>query len=194
MGSWLKSGGVALAVLAFLAGAALVGYGRWTAPVAEGDTALSAGQLDRALAGYAAAERRFDALPVTRQLFAREHARTVTNQLWALYRLGRYDDTVDKAEHAPAGAAPHFWAGCAFFQKAAAEEKPEGRLGWLTRAEEEFRQAVEAEPQDWDAKFDFELTTRLVAALKKQPKTPPAQMMQLLRPPPPSGKPVRRVG
>ena len=41
----------------------------------------------------------------------------------------------------------------------------------------------------------FELTTRLAAELRKQPKTPHNQLMQLLRPEPKAGaRPVKRVG
>ena len=72
---------------------------------------------------------------------------------------------------------------------------PDPRLGWLTRAEDEFRRALEAEPADWDTKYDFELVTKLAAELRRQPKTPPNQLMQLLRPQPkPGAKPVKRVG
>jgi len=194
MTSAMKSIGSALLLLVLAAGGVSLAYARWTAEAAEADTALADGQLERALAGYAAAEARFDRLPAARQLFSADYDRIVANQLWVLYRLGRYDETIDKAERAPEAAAPHFWSGCAFFEKARVEEKPEARLGWLTRAEEELRRAVEAAPGDWDTKFDFELTTRLAAELRKQPKTPPAQLMQLLRPPPASGKPARRVG
>ncbi len=102
---------------------------------------------------------------------------------------------IDKAERAPEEANPHFWAGCAFVDKARVEASAEARLGWLTRAEEEFRRAVEATPDDWDTKFNFELTTRLAAELRKQPKNPPNQLMQLLRPQPKAGaKPPKRVG
>jgi tetratricopeptide (TPR) repeat protein len=194
LSSVLKSFGTVVAVLALLLGAAALGYGRWTRAIAEGDAALAAGQLDRAIASYTIAEARFDALPAARQLFATDYGHAVANHLSALYQLERYDETIDKAERSPERAAPHFWAGCALFEKAAAEQKPEAQLGWLTRAEEELRRAVEAAPDDWDTKYDFELTTRLAAALRKQPKTPPKQMMQLLRPPAPSGKPARRVG
>src|SRR6476661_9004936 len=186
--------GSTLAVLLLAAGLTLIGYARWTAHVAGGDAALADGQLEQALAEYRLAEARFDALPAVRQFAAGEYARVVSNHLLALYRLQRYDEVIDLAQKAPAGAAPSFWAGSAFFQKAIVEEQPDARLGWLGRAEEEFRKAIESAPGDWDTKYDFELTTRLAAELRKQPKTPPKQLMQLLRPPTPAGKPVKRVG
>jgi hypothetical protein len=194
MNSRLLSVGSVLMIALLLAGAVGIGYGAWTRPIAAADRALEAGQLEAALSGYAAAEARFDRLPAAKQLFAAEYQRVVANQLWALYRLDRYDDTIEKAESAPEGALPHFWSGCAFFEKGRAEEKPEARLGWLSRAEEELRRAVQASPGDWDTKFDFELTTRLVAELRQQPKTPPTQLMQLLRPQPKTDKPAKRVG
>jgi tetratricopeptide (TPR) repeat protein len=190
----MKSVGAALAVVALLAGVAMLAYARWTRDLVRADEALAAGRLDEALAGYQAAGVRFDRTPAARQMFAGEYDRAVANHLWVLYRLERYDETIELAERAPAGALPHFWSGCAFFEKAVVEEKPETRLGWLSRAEDELRKAVEAAPDDWDTKYDFELTSRLAAELRKQPKTPPRQLMQLLRPPSPSGKPARSVG
>lgn len=181
-------------VLLLVSGAALIGYDRWTAHVGSGDAALADGRLDQAVAEYKLAEARFDALPAVRQLAAVEYARVVGNHLLTLYRLKKYDEVIDLAQRAPAAAAPSFWAGSAFFQKAIVEEQPDARLGWLGRAEEEFRKAIEAAPDDWDTKYDFELTTRLAAELRKQPKTPPKQMMQLLRPPQPGTKTPRRVG
>jgi tetratricopeptide (TPR) repeat protein len=186
--------GSTLVVLLLAAGLALIGYARWTAHVAGGDAALADGQLEQALAEYRLAEARFDALPAVRQFANTEYTRVVANHLLALYRLQRYDEVIDLAQKAPAGAAPSFWSGSAFFQKALVEEQPDARLGWLGRAEEEFRKAIESAPDDWDTKYDFELTTRLAAELRKQPKTPPKQMMQLLRPPQPGVKTPRRVG
>src|SRR5262245_58893662 len=121
----LASGAIALLLAA---GAAAVAYGRWSDPIAEGDRAVADGQLDRALASYARAERRFDRVSPAKQLFARDYDRTIANELWALYRLGRFDDTIEKADRAPDGADPHYWAGCAYFEKAIAEEKAEARL------------------------------------------------------------------
>ena len=191
----VKSFATAAIVVALLAGVAAVAYARWSDPIAEGDRAAADGRLDLALAAYARAEQRFDRIAPAKQLFLRDYDRAVENQLWALYRLGRYDDAIEKADRAPEGAEPHFWAGCALFQKAVVEEKADSRLGWMSRAEEELRRAVEAAPDDWDTKYDFELVTRLAAELRKQPQTPPNQLMQLLRPQPKLGaKPPRRVG
>jgi tetratricopeptide (TPR) repeat protein len=186
-------GSILIAVL-LIAGIGLIGYARWTAHIASADAALAEGRLDQALADYKLAEARFDALPAIRQLAAGEYTRVVGNHLLTLYRMKRYDEVIDLAQRAPADAAPSFWSGSAFFQKALVEEQPDARLGWLGRAEEEFRKAVAAAPDDWDTKYDFELTTRLAAELRKQPKTPPKQMMQLLRPPQPGTKTPRRVG
>jgi tetratricopeptide (TPR) repeat protein len=191
----LKSVGSALMVVLLIVGAGAVVYARWTRPIADADAALEDGDYGRALASYSAGEARFDRLPPVKQAFSTEYNRIVSNELWLLYKLERYDQTIDKAERAPEGAQPHFWAGCAFFDKARAEENTDARLGWLSRAEEEFRRAVEATPDDWDTKFNFELTTRLAAELRKQPKTPPNQLMQLLRPEPKAGpRPVKKVG
>jgi tetratricopeptide (TPR) repeat protein len=190
----LKTLGAALVLVLFLAGASLAAYARWTRPIAAADAALGDGRLDDAISGYRTAETRFDQVPAARQLFQSEYARAYTNHLWALYRAKRYDEVIDLADKGPAEAAPHFYSGCAFFLKGAAEEQPETRLGWFTRAEEEFHKALDTSPDDWDTKYDFELTTRLASELRRQPKTPPKQLMQLLRPPQTGAKQQRRVG
>lgn len=190
----MKAFGTLVVILMLVTGAGLLSYAGWTGVIADADAALEAGDLEQALAGYEAAERRFERTPAARQLFAREYNRVAANRLWALYELGRFDETIEAAERAPIESAANFWAGSAFFQKALVEKKPEMRLGWLARAEEEFRKAVEAAPDDWNTKFNYELTARLAAALRKNPKAPPSQMMQLLRPPTTGGRTPRRVG
>jgi tetratricopeptide (TPR) repeat protein len=195
MTRWARAAAAAAMVLMLVTGIAALAYARWTRPVSDGARALADGRYDQALATYADAEMRFDRFAAAKELFAADYDHVMASQLWLLYRLRRFDETIDKAQHAPESALPHFWSGCAFFEKARAEDKPDPRLGWLTRAEEEFRRAVEAAPDDWNTKYDFELVTKLAAELRKQPKTPPNQLMQLLRPQPrPGAKPVKRVG
>jgi hypothetical protein len=184
-----------LSLLLLVAGAAGVVYGRWSHAIDNGDAALARGEPEAALASYSAAVDRFDAHPLLRELFARDYARIAGARLAIEYRLQRYDAVLADAERAPAAAAPHFWAGLALFAQSRGGERPEDQSAALMRSEDELRQAVEATPSDWDAKYDFELVTRLAAALRKQPRTPPDQLMQLLRPQPRAGtKPPRRVG
>jgi tetratricopeptide (TPR) repeat protein len=185
----------ALVLLLLVGGLAAVACARWTRPIADGDEALAAGDPARALASYAIAEARFDRVPVIRQILAGDYARAVAAQLWIDYRLERYDAVIEKAQHSPDDAAPHFWAGLAFYAKSRGDGKPEEQFAWLTRAEEELRRAVEAAPDDWDTKYDYELVTRLASALRKQPRVPPNQLMQLLRPQPrATARPRRHVG
>ena len=187
--------GAAVMTIVLVAGVGAIAYARWTHSLADADRAVAEGRLEQALASYADADARFDRSAAAKQLFASDYSHAMANRLWILYRLERYDEVIDVSARAPERALPHFWAGAAFFEKGRAEEKPEARLGWFGRAEEEFRRAVESAPADWDTKFDFELVTRLAAELRKQPQTPPKQLMQLLRPQPkPGAKPVKRVG
>ncbi|MBI2834594.1 MAG: hypothetical protein HYX76_09250 [Acidobacteria bacterium] len=171
-------------VMMFILGCALVTYAMWSKPVAEADAALRAGDLQAAMKLYAVSEARFDQLRFTKQLLRPDFERIESNQLWLLYALEQFDDTIERSDSYAAIPGSHFWAGCALFEKARAEAQVKGRILWLGRAQEEFRKALELTPDDWDAKFNYEITGRLLAALRKQPeKAPPMEMeMEMLRP------------
>lgn len=190
----IKSIVLGLMVLVLLVGCTALAYSRWTRPVTEADAALAAGQFDRALRDYAAAEARFDQAPPIKQLFASEYNRLIANQLWLLYRLGRYDETIDKAERAPEGAMPHFWAGMALYHESDAERKQEARQQLLNSAQQELRRAIEAAPEDWDTKYNFELVTRLQKTMIGHSKDSATQPLNLLRPEPSKGKPAKIGG
>src|ERR1700722_7184132 len=117
MGSRFKTVVSCFMVLVFLAGIAALTYAWWSRPIAAGDAAVADNQYEGALSDYAAAEARFDKVPVTKQLFTAEYNRLIASQIWLLYRLGRYDETIEKAERAPEGAMPHFLAACALFHE-----------------------------------------------------------------------------
>ena len=102
MRSAWKSLGSAATVVLLLLGCVAIAYAQWTRPVADADAALGEGDYARALAGYAAGAARFDRLPPVKQALASEYDRIVSNELWLLYRLERYDETIDRAERAPA--------------------------------------------------------------------------------------------
>lgn len=192
----LRSSLVVVSVLALLAGVSLLVYGRWAKPLVDASAAIEAGEPARALAAYAISGERFKNLTVTQQLFADDFSRLTHNRLALLYRSGQYDEVLEAAEAAPPTAAPHYWVGCALFAKGTQEEKPETRLEWFSRAEDEFKLALAAAPDDWDTKYNFELSARLTALLRRQPKAAPPSLMQLLRPSKegPLKQPVKKTG
>ena len=174
-------------------GLVLVAYGAWARPMREGAEAVRDGDLRAALERFKAAEERFDRLPLAKELFPSDYAAVLANQAWLLYRLGDLDATIERAAADPSGRV-RFWAGCALFTKARNEEKPENQLAWLTRAQQEFRQALESSPEDWDAKFNYELAGRLAAQLRTAPKREPKTILKLLRPQKESRPDARRIG
>lgn len=192
---------ILVAILALVAGVALVAYGRWSAPLVEAAAALEVGDAERALAAYSVAAERFQRFAPARQLLPRDFALLTHNRLALLYQRGEYDALIEAAGNAPPEAAPHFWMGSALFAKSAHEQKPEAKLEWLGRAEEEFKLALKDAPDDWDTKYNYELSTRLAAALRNQPKgrqsqSAPTNLMQLLRPQPSQRqqRPVKKTG
>jgi hypothetical protein len=181
-------------VLTLLVGAAAVAYGRWSRPLRDGEAAAAEGRREEAIAAYRLAEERFGRWPLTRFLFAREHAVAVTNQLALLYRAGDFDGVVDKAAASPSGASPHFWAGLSLMQLGMAAGREDAQLVWFSRAEEELKLALQADPGDWDTKVNYEIAARVVAEMRKQPKRRIENPLQLLRPQPAPGTPQRKVG
>jgi hypothetical protein len=184
-----------VAVVALAAGLALSWLAIWQRPFVEAERAALAGDWPTALDRYAAAEARFDDWPITQRIFPATYRATIANQLAAEFHRANFDAVLEKAEAAPATADSHFWTGSALFAKSEAEQNPEARLGWIGRAADEFKGALELEPERWDAIYNYELTKRLFDELKKKPKTPPKQLLELLRPQPKEGpRPVKRVG
>ena len=182
-----------LLAAAMLGGGTAVAYARWARPLVEADRAFRAGQTQAALDGYGAAERRFGRFAILRSLFADEYASAVYNQLALLYHAGKYDDVLEKASSAPPAAAPHFWSGLVLLNRAMADKTPESRLLGLSRAEDELKQALQAAPDDWDTRFNYEIAARLAAHLRQPPKQGD-DPLRLLRPQPKTPQPSRRVG
>lgn len=189
-------------VLALLSGVLLLAYARWNAPLVWAAEAIEAGNDEQALASYAAAAERYRAFEPAQHVLTRDFALLSHNRLALLYERGEYDALLEAADGAPREAAAQFWVGCAFFAKSREEEKPEEQLEWLGRAEDAFKLAMADAPDDWDAKYNYEVTVRLASALRNADKSgrkmqsAPSTMMQLLRPQPSprQQRPVKKTG
>jgi tetratricopeptide (TPR) repeat protein len=182
-----------VAVLAFVCGLGLLAFAWWTQPLAEAFEAGRAGDGDRALERYAAAESRFATASFTKQALSSAYQAAIANQLQLQYGFGRYDEVIEQAALSPSTAPIHFWAGCALFEKARAEQKRDQRITWLNRAAEEFRKTLEREPDDWDAKFNYELSRQLLSEMREEKTAKPDKILPLLRPQPQTNAP-RRIG
>src|SRR5258706_7297657 len=141
--------------LLLAAGASLVAYGAWVRPLREAGEMLQSGDLRGALERFKAAEARFDHVALAKQLFPGDYAGVLASEVWILYRLGELDETIERTASDPSGRL-RFWSGCALLGKARGEQKGDAALTWLTRAKEEFRRTLESDPDDWDAKFNYE--------------------------------------
>ena len=186
-----------VSVLALVSGVALIVYAQWSKPLMEAERAVQARDSEAALRAYGVSAVRFRERAPMQQLLGGDFARLTHNQLALLYRTGQYEAVIDAAGTAPVGAFPHFWVGCAMFAKSVQEKSADGQLQWLSRAEEEFKLALAAEPDDFDTKYNYELTARLVASMRRPPK--PGQKpspIKLLRPegPPQQREAVKKVG
>lgn len=186
---------VVLTLAALTVGSAALAYAWWSRPLVEADRARAAGQVERALDSYRASEQRIARLGAVARLFAPEQQVAAYNQLELLYRARAYDAVVSQAASAPPEASPRFWSGTALLSRALDEQQPEARLVWLARAEDDLKQALQAAPDDWDTRFNYEVAARLSAGLRRQPQPSAKTRLQLLRPQPPQ-QPIapRRVG
>ena len=197
MSRGVSGGTFALALAAVIIGGAFLWLASWLSPLSAADVAVSDGRLSDGLNAFRTAESRLTRIPALQQLAPRLLGSVQANQVRLLYQMQRYDEAIEKASDSASVAGTHFWSGCALFARASAEERAESRLEWFERAEGEFRSAVAANPDDWDSKFNYELTRALLNRLREQPDTPRRLLFELIRPQSPrSGgtAPARRTG
>jgi hypothetical protein len=195
--SGVSRGAFLVAAAGVAAGIALIWLASYTAPLGEADRAVREGRLSDGLVAYRTAEARLAQVPALRQLAPTLLADVQSNQVRLLYQMTRYDEALEKAGSSVESHGTRFWAGCALFARASAEERQETRLEWFERASSEFRAALTMAPGDWDTKFNYELTRALLDRLRDKPETPRRLLFELLRPETPrSGgtAPPRRTG
>lgn len=184
----LRQTGLWATIIIFLAGLSLLTVSIWMRPVIQAERAAKNLQFEQALEYYAKAESRFNRFESAKQLFPNAYQAVVTNQLRILYRMDELDRLLEIAATHTETAPARFWSGAALFAKAVAQTEKEAQVAWLGRAREEFRNALELVPNDWDTKYNYELTEKLLAELRDKP-SPPEQILELLRPKPKEGEP-----
>lgn len=165
--------GIGIAVLLVLAvSAILISYASWVRGINEGNRALANGDAPGALKLYEAAARRLERMPGVNKLPG--YRQLVFNRARALYLTGQ-DDELSRTLEAEAVRVPaltddseyHFWLGNAQFRKAIQQKDKQILQAGLQKAAESYRLSLAAAPDDWDAKYDYELTARLLEGMRK---------------------------
>ena len=156
------------ALLLFAVSLSLISYARWLRGIADGNRALANGDIAAARQAYEAAARRNMAPrnPGYRQLvFNRARALYESNQDEELTRM--LETEVVRAPLLADDSEYHFWMGNVQFRRALAQKDKQALQAGLQQAVESYRRALIVAPDDWDAKYNYELTSRLLDGMRK---------------------------
>jgi tetratricopeptide (TPR) repeat protein len=140
--------------------------------VLEFDRGVKAGQrgdFEAALAHLEAAGNPFERIPFLPWAFKEDYQAIVFNQVGILYQAGDYERVVEKLEQAAGEAsfmsetaAHSFWLGNVLVRRAVGNPDAEEVVQGLQSAVAEYQKGLAAHPEDWDLKYNFELTKQIL--------------------------------
>lgn len=179
---WARRSTVAAIVMLSLF---FLGYGCWLLQLERGARAVAHGDLQRAVAIYDAAEWPFPS--VLARIFPDGYGRAVFPKIGALYNSGKTGDAAQELERA-ATRAPSlterpeyaFWSGNVLLRRALEATDTEIILKHLYAASANFRKAVEAAPENWDIKYNYELVQQLLADQESEKAKEESKMKSIL--------------
>jgi len=177
----------------FLSGLLLINFSSWIEPYIQGQQKLNQENYTESLKYFDQASERFASSDIAKKILPDIYTAIWGNQFHILYQLGDYDTLFEKVSTSPISASIHHWTGCAFFRRAG-EHSDDAReqIVWLERASGEFLSVLKLEPENWNAKYNFELTNRLIDGLKNEEEAPP-QILEILLPRPRQGEQPSRL-
>src|SRR5690349_12145389 len=161
---WARRTCVALVVLLSLF---FLGYGVWRLQLDRGARAVAHGELERAASIYSSAEWPFPS--VMARVSPDGYSRAVFPKIGALYNRGKTGDAVQELERA-ANRAPSvgdrpefaFWSGNVQLRRALEASESEINIKHLYAASSHFLWALQAAPDVWDIKYNYELVQNLL--------------------------------
>lgn len=170
---------VALISLLFL------GYGIWLLQLERGARAQAHGELDRATALYTSAEWPFPSFMA--RLFPDHYSRAVFPKIAVLYNRGKTSDVVVELERATTRAPSlaerpefAFWSGNVLLRRALEATDSEIIIKHLYAAGALYRKALEAAPEDWDIKYNYELVQHVLAEQEREKEKEQSKMKSIL--------------
>ena len=163
----------------------LLGYGVWLLQLERGARAVAHGELDAAADYYTSAERPFRS--VLGRLFPDHYGRAVFPKIAVLYNRGKTSDAALELERATARAPSlaerpefAFWSGNVLLRRALEATDSEIIIKHLYAAAAHYRKALEAAPQDWDTKYNYELVQHVLAEQESEKAKEESKMKSIL--------------
>ncbi len=166
---------------------ALLAYGAWWWKLEQGARAVAQGNWDAAAEIYASVEQPFTRLPWLTRAFPEHYSQVIFAQVALLYGQGRRDEAIGKIERS-ATAAPYlaerpeysFWSGNTLLRRALRKGDPEVAMKNLSGAGAHYRKGLEAAPDDWDLKYNYELVQHILAQRDRDRKKEEAKVKSIL--------------
>lgn len=179
---WARRTSITLIVLLSLF---FLGYGFWLLQLERGARAVAHGDLERAASIYGAAEWPFPS--VLARVFPDGYSRAVFPKIGALYNRGKTGDVTQELERA-VNRAPSladrpeyaFWSGNVQLRRALEATDSEIITKHLYAASSHFRRALEAAPEDWDIKYNYELVQQLLYDQEREKEKEDSKMKSIL--------------
>lgn len=148
----------------------LLYYWLWLRRFYHANEAFQRGNYQQAKDSYQAAEAILESFQFLKQLpkLKGDYQRVVLNQVKILYAEGRYDevlkkleDSLKKAKYLDFSPEFHFWVANALFRKAISKEELDEVMEGTQLAMDRYLKALKLAPQDWDLKYNYELTKKM---------------------------------
>ena len=165
-------GGLLAAVVLLVAGAILAWlyYSRIAVPMQQANAAFDRGEWNQSQAGYEESLKRLKSPQWLGRVLRTDYQDALIGNVKTLYAAGEFEEGLTLLNR-EAELFPEFvrdprwllWAGNLWFRRAVQEEKEIERREGFTTAVDFFRKGLEVASDDWDLKFNYELTSIILA-------------------------------
>jgi tetratricopeptide (TPR) repeat protein len=180
--------------LILLCSVGLVGYSWLVFQMSRGVATARHGDLETAAAIFELAETPFRMVPWLPRLLEDDYQKLTFDQVNVLFAQGEPEVILDKFEEAVRNSPTikdqgelAFWIGNLLFRRAVASQDGEEALDYLKSALAEYQRGLTVAPEDWDLKYNYEVTRQILAQKSQDGKKEGEKVKSILdkmRPPP----------